>query len=308
MLKTHQPVLLDQVIKYLSPKAGESFLDATAGYGGHAQAVNKLIQPGGTVTLIDRDKSAVKALREKFGQTATIIREDYEAAMTRLVEDGSSFDLILFDLGVSSPQLDDPERGFSFKSEHELDMRMDRRQALTAREVVNTYTPSSLAQIIAKYGEEPRASKIAQAIVASRPIQTTKGLADVVHKAKGYQRGRIDAATRTFQAIRIEVNNELHQLEAALPLAVKLLNPGGRLAVISFHSLEDRIVKQFFRHESQDCICPPEQPVCTCDHVATLKMVNVKTEKGSNQNVFNPRARSAKFRVACKIKTKRRRP
>lgn len=305
MNNQHQPVLLDPVLRQLSPHEGQSYFDGTAGYGGHAAAVIARIGQKGRVILADRDHHAIAALGERFGDRAEIMRANYLDASKQLIAGGTTVDLILLDLGVSSPQLENLERGFSFNSPHRLDMRMDQSQGLTAWEVVNQYAEMSLADVIGKYGEERRAKTVARAIVAARPIDSAQQLALVVRKAttaKG-----IDPATRTFQAIRIEVNAELASLEAALPIMAQLLNLGGHIAVISFHSLEDRIVKTFFNEAARDCICPPRQPICTCQHVASLKILTKKAIKGSEFDKSNPRARSAKLRAAEKINQNKRR-
>jgi len=299
--RSHQPVILEQVVHVLDPQPGDSYLDGTAGYGGHAAAVLERIGDGGRVILVDRDAQAIKGLHQRFGERAEIRHQSYLSAASDLVADGTLVNLILLDLGVSSPQLDTAERGFSFRRAAALDMRMDTSQPRTADEVVNHYPLAKLQVVIGEYGEEPRASRIAAAIVAARPIADTAQLATVIRQVVGRGNGRIDPATRTFQAIRIEVNEELDQLASALPLLVRLLVPGGRLAVISFHSLEDRAVKQFFATESRDCICPPRQPVCTCDHHASLKILTKRPITGTD-DVFNPRARSAKLRAAEKLK------
>lgn len=303
----HQPVLSDQVVQALSPKPGETYLDATAGYGGHTAAVLELTGKNSPPILIDRDENAIKALKQRFGDSARFINLSFLEAAKLLQEEGTKADLILLDLGLSSPQIDNAERGFSFRSDAPLDMRMDPRQKLTASDVVNNTPQGVLESIIREYGEEPYARAVARAIVDSRPISTTAGLAKVVRGSAMKSRD-IDAATRTFQAIRIKVNQELEQLAGALPILTDLLSPGGRIAVISFHSLEDRIVKQFFDQESRDCICPPKQPVCTCDHVATLKKLTSKPVAGDqNEIAINPRARSAKLRAAEKINKNKRR-
>lgn len=303
----HQPVLSDQVVQILAPKKGDSYLDCTAGYGGHAALVTERVGLDGRIILVDRDAHATQALQERFGDRAEIIHASYQKAANRLQKDGTLVDMILLDLGVSSPQIDNPERGFSFKADAPLDMRMDQSQALTAADVVNHYHGRELERIIREYGEEPKARAVAKAITTARPITTTAQLAKVVRKA-AFRDKDIDWATRTFQAIRIEVNGELTQLEEALPVLAKLLVPGGRLAVISFHSLEDRIVKQFFETESRDCICPPKQPICTCGHEATLlKLTQKPITADSNETAINPRARSAKLRAAEKINKNKRR-
>ncbi len=282
-------------------------MDCTAGYGGHAALVTESIGPAGRAILVDRDSRATQALDARFGDRVEIFHASYLDAAQRLQADGTLVDMILLDLGVSSPQIDNAERGFSFKADAPLDMRMDQSQVLTAAEVVNRTPVRDLERIIREYGEEPKARAVARAIVAARPFETTSQLAKVVRSA-ALKGGDIDAATRTFQAIRIEVNAELSQLDEALPVLAKLLVPGGRLAVISFHSLEDRIVKQFFDRESRDCICPPKQPVCTCDHVATMRKLTSKPITGDSDEIaINPRARSAKLRAAEKINKNKRR-
>ena len=296
----HHPVLLSQVVQVLKPQKGESYLDGTAGYGGHAAAIISQLGPDGRAILVDRDANATVALSERFGDSVEIMHDSFAGAAERLFEDGTVVDMVLLDLGVSSPQLDNSSRGFSFRTNASLDMRMDQTQAVTASDVVNRYDQRELERIIREYGEEPRARAVAAAIVAARPISTTEQLARVVRPA-AVRTTEIDAATKTFQAIRIEVNQELTELKTALPLLVKLLAPGGRLAVISFHSLEDRIVKQFFETESRDCICPPKQPICTCGHTATLsKLTKGAITADSAEIVINPRARSAKLRAAEK--------
>lgn len=303
----HQPVLLDQVIQVLDPKKGESYLDVTAGYGGHAAAIAESIGPEGRMILVDRDAHAIQALSDTYGDQAEVIHDNYLDAAERLREDGTLVDMILMDLGVSSPQFDNPERGFSFKNEAPLDMRMDQSQKKTADYIVNKMAPKDLERIIRDLGEEPKAREVARAIAAARPITTTTKLAAVVRKA-AYHTTEIDPATRTFQALRIEVNEELEQLHEALPVLARLLTPGGRIAAISFHSLEDRIVKQFFDRESRDCICPPKQPICTCGHVAILTKITSKPLTADPDEIaFNPRARSAKLRAAEKINKNKRR-
>lgn len=294
----HIPVLLDKVVEILDPHPGETYFDGTAGYGGHADAIKKRIA-NGRLILVDRDQQAIKELENKFGDQAEIWPGDYSSVIAQLIEQGRLVDMALLDLGVSSPQLDFADRGFSFNSDGPLDMRMDQSQEETAADIVNNTRESELADIIYRYGEERKSRRVAKLIVENRPFKTTKHLAEVVTRAVG-RSGDIHPATRTFQAIRIYLNQELEQLETALPRLVEILKPGGRLAVISFHSLEDRIVKDFFNRESKDCICPPEQPVCTCDHMATIKKLTKKPISGQ-EDAFNPRARSAKLRAAVKL-------
>lgn len=294
----HIPVLLEKVVEILDPHPGETYFDGTAGFGGHAEAIKRRIGDGRLI-LVDRDQQAAMELEKKFGDKAEIWPIDYASAIAQLKEQGRKVDMVLLDLGVSSPQLDVAERGFSFNSDGPLDMRMDQTQIETAADVVNNTKENELANIIYWYGEERKSRRVAKAIVENRPFDTTKQLAEVVSKAVG-RGGDIHPATRTFQAIRIYLNEELDQLEKALPTIVEILNPGGRLAVISFHSLEDRIVKEFFNRESIDCICPPEQPVCNCNHEAILKKITKKPISGQ-EDAFNPRARSAKLRAAVKL-------
>jgi 16S rRNA (cytosine1402-N4)-methyltransferase len=306
-LQPHQPVLLDEVVQVLDPKRGDSYLDGTAGYGGHAVAIMQRVGPAGRIILVDRDARAIQQLAERFGEAAEIMHSNFLRAANRLLEDGTLVDMILLDLGVSSPQIDNAERGFSFAQDGPLDMRMDQSQSVTAADVVNRYNQRELERIIREFGEEPKARAVAKAIVEKRPFATTAKLAQVVRRA-ALGGGDIDPATRTFQAIRIEVNSELDQLREALPILTKILSPGGRIAVISFHSLEDRVVKQFFDRESRDCICPPKQPICTCGHVASLFKITEKPLTGTpSEVVINPRARSAKLRAAEKINKNKRR-
>lgn len=289
----HFPVLQSEVIQYLAPKEGEKYLDLTAGYGGHANAIigRTLGKPHKT-TLVDRDQNAVAYLRHKFaGQGLEIIHQDFFTASRNLLAEGRQYDIILADLGVSSPHLDDTSRGFSLRTSGPLDMRMDERQSLTAEEIVNSYPEDELKRIIQTYGEEPRATKIARLITEHRPFATTTQLAEIVARAwPGYS--KIHPATRTFQALRIAVNNELELLKQSLPIWMNLLAPGGRIAVISFHSLEDRIVKQAFAESSGN------------RYDAVLRLLTKQpVTAGRDELVFNPRARSAKLRAAVKIKT-----
>jgi 16S rRNA (cytosine1402-N4)-methyltransferase len=286
----HIPVLLDEVLRYLNPQAGESYLDLTAGYGGHAAEVLQRTDTPGTAVLVDRDENAITQLQKRFGDTVTLRHEDFLQASTNLLAEGRQFDMILADLGVSSPHLNEVSRGFSFMHEAPLDMRMDQSQELTAATVVNEWDESEIRRILSVYGEEPKAANIAQRIVDSRPITTTTQLAEIVKRAwPGYS--RVHPATRTFQAIRIAVNDELGMVERSLPVWQQLLAPGGRMAVISFHSLEDRIVKRFFAEHAGD------------RYDTELRTLTKRpVTAASNELVSNPRSRSAKLRVAVKIK------
>lgn len=291
----HLPVLAKEVLDCLQPQAGESYLDLTAGYGGHAEQVLRATGSPGKSLLVDRDEQAIKVLRDKF-ENVRIAHQDFLGACQNLAGEGREFDLILADLGVSSPHFDKPERGFAFSLEGPLDMRMDQRQSLTAEKLVNEAPEEYLADIIRRYGEEPRSRTIAAYIAGSRPIKTTSELAEITAKAVGPtgRRGKIHPATRTFQALRIAVNDELTQLEMALPLMEKLLAPGGRLAIISFHSLEDRLVKRYFADYAGD------------RYDASLRLLTKKPIMPSAQeNDINPRARSAKLRAVVKIKKER---
>ena len=284
----HYPVLLEQTLAALNPKEGESYLDLTAGYGGHASRVLDRTLQKPHFTLVDRDQNAIAHLEQEFGQKAEIIHKDFLSATEELVAKGRQYDLILADLGVSSPHLDNASRGFSLKADGPLDMRMDETQTLTAADVVNNYDQAELVRIIRTYGEDPRANKIARLIVEHRPINTTHELAKVVARAwPGHS--KVHPATRTFQAVRIAVNDELAQLARALPLWVDLLAPGGRIAIISFHSLEDRVVKQFLNENAGD----------RYDAILRLLFKQPVTA-GDDELVFNPRARSAKLRAAVK--------
>ncbi|HSX30709.1 MAG TPA: 16S rRNA (cytosine(1402)-N(4))-methyltransferase RsmH [Candidatus Saccharimonadales bacterium] len=284
----HIPVLVQATIKYLNPQAGDSYLDLTAGYGGHAGAVLEHTKAPDRAVLVDRDTNAIAALQRFEELGARLMHSDFLQASKQLAVAGERFDLILADLGVSSPHLDKASRGFAFKEDGPLDMRMDQTQALNAETVVNTYSPDNLTRIIKDYGEEPRARTITQAIVAARPLKTTHELAEVVRSVmpKG---SKIHPATRTFQALRIAVNDELELLRASLPTWVELLSPGGRLVVISFHSLEDRLVKQAFAELTGN------------RYDAELQSLTKHPVVADEQELaFNPRARSAKLRAVVK--------
>ncbi len=281
----HKPVLLEAVLTYLQPERGLSYLDLTAGYGGHATAVLNRTQAANATTLVDRDATAIAALQKLQSKGTTVVHASFEEASKTLREQGASFDMILADLGVSSLHLDTSSRGFAFRFEGPLDMRMDQRIELTAEVIVNSYDQASLERILRNFGEEPRAKRVAAAILAARPLSTTSELADVIAKALG-RSGKLHPATRSFQALRIAVNDELGQLERSLPVWLGLLKPGGRLAVISFHSLEDRIVKNAFAAVSGN----------TYDADYRLLTKHPVTADDT-ELVTNPRSRSAKLRV-----------
>jgi len=287
----HIPVLLDIVMQYLHPKKGENLLDLTAGYGGHSSEILNITKNVKESVLVDRDINAIRELKKQCGlANADFINNDFLAAVKELKNQNKKFDLILMDLGVSSSQLDDASRGFSFQNEASLDMRMDKNQNLTANEVINRSSEKSLKEIIVKYGEEkPKvAGRIAKAIRLNRPISTTKELANIVLRVH-HGKGKIHPATRTFQAIRIVVNDELNLLTETLPIACDLLKTGGRIGVISFHSLEDVIVKSYFNEQSR------------AGYESTLSLLTKKPiQADENEIVYNPRSRSAKLRVAVK--------
>lgn len=289
MEKLHIPVLLSEVLAGLQPQPEESYLDLTAGFGGHASEILDVTQNYKDSVLVDRDEFAADYLKRKFPATIAIINTDFYSAVLQLFECGKTFDIILADFGVSSPQLDNGERGFSFKYDAPLDMRMDQRQKITAADIVNRYSERELANIFATYGEEPkgRAKMLAREIVHHRPIQSTKALADLIKAKSKYS--KIHPATKAFQAIRIVVNGELEQITKTLPLLPSLLKPNGRLGIITFHSLEDRLVKDYFKEASS---LGEESP---------LEIINKKPITAESvELVINPRARSAKLRLAKK--------
>lgn len=302
----HQPVLYHEVLDALAPESGKDYLDGTLGAGGHAVGILESSAPAGRLLGLDLDPQALAIARQRLFpyRDRTVIRQaSYHNASKILDEIGwDQVDGILLDLGVSSMQIDQPERGFSFMDEGPLDMRFNQEMGLSAADLVNTLGQQELADIIWKFGDERYSRRIAEAIVTVRPIHTTRKLAEVIKEAVPGYSGHIHPATRTFQALRIATNRELETLSIALPGLANRLVTGGRFAVISFHSLEDRIVKQFFRRESKDCICPPEQPICTCGHIASLKVLTKKPVRPSKKEVNkNPRSRSARLRIAEKI-------
>jgi 16S rRNA (cytosine1402-N4)-methyltransferase len=301
------PVLTEEVVRYLAVRPGGRYLDCTTGAGGHAAAILDAARPGGVLLGLDADPMALEVATQnlsRFGDGAKLVNANFREL--RQVCQRHNFvpvQGVLFDLGLSSMQLADESRGFGFQIEAPLDMRFSPSQTLTASKIVNEYEEAEMAAIIWRYGEEPASRRIARTIVRARPVTTTTQLASIVSRALGGQRGRkIHPATRTFQALRIAVNDELGALEEALEQALEVLGDAGRLVVISFHSLEDRIVKQFLVRESRDCICPPETPVCTCGHKARLKLVTKKAvSPGPSETAENPRSRSAKLRAAEKL-------
>lgn len=290
MEELHQPVLLAEVLEVLQPKPGESYLDLTAGYAGHASKILDVTQNYKDAVLVDRDENAIEVLEEKFANSpVTLIHNDFYNAVLQEIECGKTFDLILMDFGVSSPQLDRAERGFSFAHDGPLDMRMDQRQELDAGRIVNKWSEKDLTGILEKYGEEKPgfAKLVAREIVHGRPWQSTAELGKAL--AKYGRGGKIHPATRTFQAIRIAVNDELGEIERTLPLIPKLLNPGGRVAMITFHSLEDRLVKDWMREATG------------YGEESEIEILTKKPITAEKLELFiNPRARSAKLRAARK--------
>lgn len=291
----HTPVLVEEVLNHLLPKEGESYLDLTAGFGGHASRILQTTKAPNKAVLVDRDREAVGFLSRQSAFTACqIIHQDFLSATELLAERYQQFDMILADLGVSSLHLSEADRGFSVRDSGPLDMRMDSTQELSAELLVNNWDEDRIFRVLRDYGQEPKARSIARKIVSGRPIRTTAELATIASRAwPGHS--RVHPATRTFQAIRIAVNDELAQLEKSLPLWLSMLAPSGRLAVISFHSLEDRIVKRTFAENSGD----------TYD--SEFRLLTKKPVTAANDElVSNPRARSAKLRAVAKIKTKRK--
>jgi len=334
---SHIPVLLDEVLKYLQPRAGGQYVDGTLGGGGHTEAILEQCAPGGRVLGIDTDALALERVGKRLSSMIeqgrlALVRGKF-AELARIVQDEADFvssvDGILLDLGFSSYQMDDPQRGFSFSADGPLDMRLDQSQDLSAAELVNNASEEELAHIFWQYGEERRSRQVAWRIIRERargPISSTAQLAKLAAAGVPFKPGMIHPATRIFQALRIAVNGELEQLESALPQMLEILSAasahqhipgrelggevggvgegegemtGGRMVVISFHSLEDRLVKVFMRREASDCICPPGTPVCICGHKARLRILTPKpVTAGESEVQANPRARSAKLRAA----------
>lgn len=298
----HIPVLLNETIEALQVQPGRKYIDCTVGEGGHAAAI---LEKGAHLLGIDIDPQAIEIARKRlqpYGENAILINENFEN-LERICSDSGFHPVhgVLFDLGMSSLQLTDTSRGFSFQHDSPLNMRFSPSQDLSAATIVNTFPEDELAAIIKKYGEERKSKQIARSIVANRPIDTTLRLATVIERTVGF-RGKIHPATKTFQALRITVNQELQRLETALKQVANILFLGGRLVVISFHSLEDRLVKHYMRQESRDCICPPRTPVCVCGHKAVFKLITKKVITPSLAEVqANPRSRSARMRVAERV-------
>ena len=307
----HVPVLAEEVRELLAVRTGETIVDATFGAGGHSSVLAADLQGDGKLIAIDRDPTA-RTYFDRFkganrGVQSRFLRGEFSLVLNQLAANDVRADAILLDLGVSSMQLDRPERGFSYAADAPLDMRMDSAAELSARELVNEAEERELALIFKRYGEERYARQIARAIVrrrAERPFERTTDLADTIKQAipTPARFGDGHPAKRVFQALRIAVNDELGALEAALPAAVRMLRPGGRIAVISFHSLEDRIVKRYFREQAHGCTCPPEFPICNCGNDPVVRDLTRRPLRPSAREIeANPRASSAKLRGAVKV-------
>jgi len=299
---THQPVLYNEIIHAMQPHREGLYVDGTLGAGGHARGILQASCPDGRLLGLDVDPQALSLAGvnlAEFGARAILVRASYRTLLRQMAVIGwQQVNGILLDLGLSSMQLDTQARGFSFQTEAPLDMRFDPDGKVIAADLVNSLDETSLSDLLYRYGEEHKSRQVARAIVKARPLHTTTELAQVVAQVTRGGRSGIHPATRTFQALRIAVNGELDALEEVLPQAITALAPGGRLAVISFHSLEDRLVKQFIRRESRDCICPPRQPVCTCGHMATLRQLTTKPVRPQEDEIRkNPRSRSARLRI-----------
>lgn len=298
--------MVSETLAGLDPKSGGAYIDCTVGGGGHSLAVLETA-PGIRVMGIDLDGEARRAasLRlAEYGDAVGIVEGNFKDVEQIADEHGfNPVDGVLFDLGLSSMQVDTSDRGFSLRQEARLDMRFDTSQKLTAHELVNRRSAGYLADLIFQLGEEPRARRIARAVVRNRPVDTTTALAEIVEGEVGRGgRGRIHPATRTFQALRMAVNSELENLRQGLAGAIRVLRRAGRLVVISYHSLEDRVVKTTLRREAADCVCPPRTPVCACGHTAALRLVHRRVIRPAAREVeANPRARSARLRTAERI-------
>jgi 16S rRNA (cytosine1402-N4)-methyltransferase len=307
----HRPVLLHPLIQSLQPRPGQTYVDGTLGAGGYTAAFLERIRPGGHILAIDRDPAALAAAGRRFGadSDAVIVAHGDFAQMESIAASHGigGVDGVILDLGISSVQLDDPGRGFSFRFDGPLDMRMDRSGGQSAADIVNSWSEADLTALLRTYGEERFARAVAAAIVRSRserPMSTTTELRETVERSipRRFWPKRIHPATRTFQALRIEVNHELESLTSGLQAAIRILRPGGRLGVVSFHSLEDTIVKNTLHVSAQNCLCPPQQTHCTCAHRASLLLLSRKAIKpGAAELAGNPRARSARLRVAEKL-------
>jgi len=306
----HVPVLADEVVATLDPRPGETIVDGTFGAGGHASLLASRLRSDGKLIAIDRDPSVAPyfaRFKREHGVKARLHHGEFSAVLRQLAENGVRADIVLLDLGVSSMQIDRPERGFSYAADAPLDMRMDTTAPVSARELVNEASERDLTDIFRRYGEERFARQIARAILKRRrdaPLERTGELVEVIKQAipAPARFGEGHPAKRVFQALRIETNDELGALERALPAALEMLRPGGRLGVISFHSLEDRIVKQFLRKQEQGCTCPPDFPICVCGSTPTMRATPRRAIRPNAAEIArNPRAQSARLRVGTKV-------
>ena len=300
MTTGHRPVMLDEAVVALDPSGADRVVDATFGGGGHARRVLQRLGPDGALIGIDRDPRAIDRASELLGDRRfSFVSGAYDEVLRRMVEEGEEADAILFDLGLSSYQIDEPERGFSYTREGPLDMRMDPRSGVSAADYLNTVDPQELARVLSKYGDVPRnqARRVAREVERRRPLSTTTDLYEAVRGAVGWTERGGNPAKRVFQAVRVRVNDELGGLERALTAAERLLVPGGRLVAITFHSGEDRIVKRFIAGREGRCVCPPELPVCVCGAEPIFRRGPVR--RPSEEEVAeNPRSASARMRVA----------
>ena len=302
----HVPVLLREAVELLNVRPGGKYVDCTVGGGGHAAAILEACSPEGQLIGLDADPVALEGVRgrlQSYGGGVLLINDNFEHLEEVCLEHNfRPVQGILFDLGVSSMQLEDGERGFSFQRDGPLDMRFGPGQQVTAADIVNNYLESDIACILRKYGDESRSRAIAKRIVANRPLRSTGELARLIEDMPGARVTRIHPATKTFQALRIAVNRELECLRDGLKQAMKVLDPGGRLVVIGYHSLENRVVKEFMRQEARGCICSPSTPVCLCEHEPTVKVVTKRVVRPSYLEIEeNPRSRSAKLRVVERL-------
>ncbi len=308
MYTQHVPVMLEEVLRFLQPRPGGYYIDGTVGGGGHTAAILERSAPDGRVLGIDTDVQALARVRERLTEYVEngrlVLKHGNFAELGRLTHEAgvASVQGVLLDLGFSSDQMEDPQRGFSFSVDGPLDMRLDSSLEVSAADLVNTASERQLADIFWRYGEEARSRRLARRIVqerAKRAITRTTQLAALVAAGVPYKPGAIHPATKVFQALRIAVNSELERLETTLPQVVDVLQRGGRMVIISFHSLEDRMVKEFMRREATDCLCPPRVPVCVCGHKARVRLLTPKPLVPTAQEIErNPRARSAKLRAA----------
>ena len=300
----HTPVMVEVVVSALDVKSGGCYIDCTVGEGGHSAGIRAAAEPEPRLLGLDVDEEALSTAKRRLGGGATLVRGSYRELKGLAEMNGFlPADGVLLDLGLSSLQVESGPRGFSFLRPGPLDMRFDKTQELTAHRIVNQYGEEELANLIYRLGEERKSRRIARAIVRSRPIDNTVELAEVIRKGMGRQpRRKTHPATRTFQAIRMATNSELEAIEEGVRGAIEVLRPGGRLAVISYHSLEDRLVKRLLARESSSCICPPGAPACACSHRPTVRLVNKRVIRPSRSEMeTNPRSRSAKLRVAQRI-------